>query len=101
MIFVVPIVSPILALIAYLVYRWHRRRPIPLPTGWEWRVFEAQHGDDAGAELFDQVADVRRAWIRRLSSGSWRTSRGEVDGDIINAMRHVERELSILAWRVS
>lgn len=91
---------PVLPPCVWLLWRWRQRRPFALPLGWEWRVLNENQGGGAGAELFDQVADVRRGWVRRWSTDRWRTSRGEVDGDIIDAMRHVERELAALGWRV-
>lgn len=70
----------------------YRRRPLLLPTGWRWAP------TDDGAILLDRVGGTKRGYVRRCGSSHWNTSRGVIEGDLIDAMRHVERELQALGW---
>lgn len=70
----------------------YRRRPARLPTGWRWVP------TDKGASLVDRVGGAERGFVQRVGSGCWATSRGTVEGDMIDAMRHVEHELQVLGW---
>ena len=70
----------------------YRRRPAQLPTGWRWVP------TDKGAGLVDRVGGAERGFVQRVGRECWATSRGTVEGDMIDAMRHVEHELQVLGW---